>query len=203
MAEGGPVRSAKSEARSARRWTLGLVAGLLLGVAGLLFLGAGVSSNRSTLDRGPEGTAALASVSDSGVGRLVGIIADIGLAPLRGRESAVLDLDSSVIVSYGHHEGAVFGYNGKGRNRRRHHPLVASVAETRTVVHADYRDGSAIKAVEAISFIGRAVTVLRASLASGANVILRADAGFWSKAMGSWTPASRSSSRCPFTPGSS
>ncbi len=62
MAEGGPVRSAKSEARSARRWTLGLVAGLLLGVAGLLFLGAGVSSNRSTLDRGPEGTAALASV---------------------------------------------------------------------------------------------------------------------------------------------
>ena len=129
---------------------------------------------------------ALASVSDRGVGALRELIADVGLAPLRGRDHAVLDMDSSAIVAYGTQEGTRFGYSGKGRNRRRHHPLVASVAETRAVVHADYRDGSAIDADEAIAFVARSVAVLRGYVAVSARVVLRADSGFWSRKMGAW-----------------
>jgi hypothetical protein len=129
---------------------------------------------------------ALASVTDRGVGALQDLVARVGLAPLRGRAHAVLDMDSSAVVTFGHQEGAFFGYSGKGRNRRRHHPLVASVAENRAVVHADYRDGSAITAVEAIAFATRALAVLRAQLAADASVVLRADAGFWSRKMGAW-----------------
>ena len=129
---------------------------------------------------------ALASVSDRGIQRLLAVIAAVGLAPLRGKDSAVIDMDSSAIVSFGHHEGAKFGYSGKGRNRRRHHPLVASVAGIRTVVHADYRDGSGIDAQEAIEFSARAIKVVTEVLADGARVILRADSGFWSRAFSEW-----------------
>ena len=131
-------------------------------------------------------SAALAGLSDSGVERLVALIAQLGLAGLSGRDCAVVDLDSSSIVSFGRQEGAYFGYSGKGRNRRRHHPLVASVGETRTVIHADYRDGSSITADEAIAFLKKSVSVLRAGLAPGARVSVRSDSGFWSKSMGSW-----------------
>jgi hypothetical protein len=63
---------------------------------------------------------------------------------------------------------------------------VASEAETRAVVHADYRDGSAIDADEAIAFVLRSLNVMRGILSVGAEVILRADAGFWSNKMGEW-----------------
>ena len=129
---------------------------------------------------------ALAGLSSRGVQRLVALIADVGLAPLRGRDGAVVDMDSSAIVAFGQQEGALFGYSGKGRNRRRHHPLVASVAEIRTVVHADYRDGSGIDAQEAISFTTQALATVRAALAKGARIVLRADSGFWSKPFSGW-----------------
>ncbi len=129
---------------------------------------------------------ALASVSDRGVQALRELIARVGLTPLRGRTEAVIDMDSSAIVTFGNQEGALFGYNGKGRNRRRHHPLVASVAESRAVIHADYRDGSAIDAAEAIRFVERSLAVLRGYLAPKAKVTLRADSGFWSRKIGSW-----------------
>ena len=129
---------------------------------------------------------ALAGVTDRGIAALQALISDVGLRPLRGRHRAVLDVDSSAIVAFGTQEGTCFGYSGKGRNRRRHHPLVASEAETRAVVHADYRDGSAIDADEAIAFVLRSLNVMRGILSVGAEVILRADAGFWSNKMGEW-----------------
>ncbi len=129
-------------------------------------------------------SSALATLNDRGRDQLCDLIADVGLEPVKNQTSAVIDVDSSSIISYGQQEGAVFGYSGKGRNRRRHHPLVASLAQTRTVIHADYRTGAAIKATEAIAFIDRAVAVLRSRLAAGAQLIVRADSGFWSKAMG-------------------
>jgi len=129
---------------------------------------------------------ALASVTDRGVTVILGLIGEVGLAPLRGRDSAVLDMDSSAVVAFGNQEGTRFGYSGKGRNRRRHHPLVASVADGRAVVHADYRDGSAIPAAEAIRFATQALAVLRSYLVDGAQVFLRADSGFWSREMARW-----------------
>ena len=81
--------------------------------------------------------AALGGLSDKAAERLGRLVTTLGLAPMQGARQVTVDLDSSVIVSFGEQEGAVFGYCGKGRNRRRHHPLVASVQGARTVVHAD------------------------------------------------------------------
>lgn len=127
---------------------------------------------------------ALASVSDAGVVAISKLLTAFGLWSIHGRTSAVLDFDSTALVCFGTQEGAEFGYCGKGRNRRRHHPLVASVAETRAVVHAAYRDGSAIDEKEAIAFMTEAVARVRAKVPG--SVSIRADAGFWSKAMGAW-----------------
>jgi len=129
---------------------------------------------------------ALAGVDGRGVSALQDLVAEVGLAPLAGRTSGVVDLDSSAIVSFGRQEGTRFGYSGKGRHRRRHHPLVASIAETRAVVHADYRDGSAISADEAIAFLDKTLARVRDGFAPGARLFVRADSGFWSRAMGEW-----------------
>ena len=127
---------------------------------------------------------ALASVSDAGVVAVSKLVTALGLWSISGCTQAVLDFDSTVVVCFGTQEGAEFGYCGKGRNRRRHHPLVASVAETRAVVLAEYRDGSAIDEVEAIGFMKEAVARVREKVAG--LITLRADSGFWSKAMGAW-----------------
>ena len=129
---------------------------------------------------------ALAGVTDKGVQALLSLLAHVGLSPLRGQSHAVLDIDSSAVVAFGQQQGTRFGYSGKGRNRRRHHPLVASVGDNRAVIHADYRDGSGIDAEEAIAFAARSLAVLRSYLAQGATIMLRADAGFWSKKMAAW-----------------
>ncbi len=122
---------------------------------------------------------ALAMVSDHGVERLEASIGEMGLEPIKGASSATIDFDPTAIVDYGEAEGGKFGYCGKGRRRRRHFPLVASVAQTRTVVMAKYRDGSKMTAAEMLAFIEAAVDRVRAVLAKGATVLLRADSEFW------------------------
>ena len=127
---------------------------------------------------------ALASVSDAGVAAISTLLTTLGLWSIRGRETAVLDFDSTALVCFGTQEGAEFGYCGKGRNRRRHHPLVASIAEGRAVVHAAYRDGSAIDEKEAIAFMKETLSRVRERVAGA--LFIRADSGFWSRAMGAW-----------------
>lgn len=130
-------------------------------------------------------SAALAAIDDAGVAALLNIITNLGLRSIRGAHSAILDFDSTAVVSFGQQDGALFGYCGKGRNRRRHHPLVASVAEGRTAVHAKYRDGSAIDEDEAIDFFADTVARVRTRI-PGINVSIRADAGFWSAKVCRW-----------------
>lgn len=140
-------------------------------------------------------SAALESVTDAGVVALSWVLTGLGLRSVANATSAVLDFDSTALRCFGTQAGAVFGYCGKGRNRRRHHPLVASVAQTRAVVHAKYRDGSGIGEQESIAFIAESVSRLRGRLASGAAVSVRADSGFWSRATGEWLVAQK----VPFT----
>lgn len=128
---------------------------------------------------------ALASVSDAGVIAIMRLVSLLGLRSIANCSSVVLDFDSTALRCFGVQERAAFGYCGKGRNRRRHHPLVASVAETRAVVHAKYRDGSGVGEEEAIAFIRESVNRTRGATA-GRSVAVRADSGFWSKAMGLW-----------------
>lgn len=128
---------------------------------------------------------ALAGLSDEAMNRLQDLLTAMGLWTLPDPAGVILDFDSSTIVSFGEQEGAVFGYCGKGRNRRRHHPLVGSLAATRAVVHAVYRDGTAIDGKEAIAFFNETVRRVRLRLVNCFPTI-RADAGFWSIPMGKW-----------------
>jgi hypothetical protein len=98
----------------------------------------------------------------------------------------VVDIDPTALVDHGEAEGSMFGYCGKGRRRRRHFPLVASVAEGRAIILAKYRDGSNIKNEEMISFLADLLTRLRARLGPGCKITLRGDAGIWCPAIGNW-----------------
>lgn len=131
-------------------------------------------------------SSALVAVTDAGIEALHELIARLGLQPLVGRSHAVIDLDSSAVVAFGRQEGTRFGYSGKGRNRRRHHPLVASIAENRTVVRATYRDGSGIKSDETIAFLGTVFATVRRHIGAQVALKFRADSGFWSNAVGGW-----------------
>lgn len=127
----------------------------------------------------------LASVPDVGVVGLLNIITNLGLRSVVGATHLVLDFDSTAIVCFGEQEGAEFGYCGKGRNRRRHYPLVCSVAGSRAVIHAKYRSGKGIDEDEAIAFFKESVDRVRAR-APKVMIHIRADAGFWSKKACAW-----------------
>lgn len=127
---------------------------------------------------------ALTMVSERGVRLLEEFIGELGLEPIRGATSVVVDIDPTAIVDHGQAEGGKFGYCGKGRRRRRHFPLVASVAQTRTVVMAKYRDGSKLTADEMLTFIEAAIERVKAAVADGATVFLRADSEFWCPRIG-------------------
>ena len=129
---------------------------------------------------------ALAQLSDRAIGELTELITELGLTDLPRMAAAILDGDSTPLVSFGQHEGAVFGYCGKlGRNRRRHAPLVASLAATRTVIAAKYRDGSGITGQQVIDFLDGAVAGLRKRVGA-LPVMVRLDSGFFGKAVMAW-----------------
>jgi len=128
---------------------------------------------------------ALGGLSDGALARLQDVLTMLGAWSLGKPEELVVDFDSTALVCFGEQEGARFGYCGKGRNRRRHHPLVASVAQSRAVVNARYRDGSEVEAPETIDFFADTFSRLGAWFA-GVPIAIRADAGFWSKTLAFW-----------------
>jgi len=128
---------------------------------------------------------ALAGVTAAGVARLKTMLSGLGVASIRGADEAIIDFDSTALICFGEQEGAVFGYNGKGRNRRRHFPLVASIAESRAVINAEYRDGSGIDADEQIAFFNATLAEIRRRR-PGIRLKFRADSGFWSRKVCDW-----------------
>jgi len=131
-------------------------------------------------------SAALQSLGESSRVRLEALVGDFGLQGLEGVTSVVVDVDSTAIVDYGRAEGAKYGYCGKGRNRRRHYPLVASVAETRAVIGVRYRGGDAIDADELVAFFTFIADRVHAQLGKECKIVFRADSGMWSNALSSW-----------------
>lgn len=130
-------------------------------------------------------SAALDAVSDAGTDAIEALVGDIGLDGVRDTDSVVLDFDNTAIVAYGEAEGAMFGYCGKGRRRRRHNPIVASIANTRAVLMARYRDGSEMTTDDHIEFFGAAVGRVRSKFAE-CVVSVRGDSGFWSPKLAQW-----------------
>lgn len=129
---------------------------------------------------------AMGGVSTEGVAHITGTLCGLGLRNVLDATHAVLDFDSTALVCFGEQEEAVFGYNGKGRNRRRHFPLVASIGEGRGVVNAKYRGGDGIDAKEQIAFFRETVEMVRARAREGVKLMIRADSGFWSARVCGW-----------------
>lgn len=87
-----------------------------------------------------------------------------------------LDLDSSVLERYGHQEGARKGYNPRKPGRPSHHPLLAVLAPTSTIVHSWLRPGDTSSATGGGEFLDETLGILQAN---GIPVKdLRADSGF-------------------------
>jgi hypothetical protein len=129
---------------------------------------------------------ALSAVSEAGVAAIEALVGAVGLASVVGAKSIIIDIDNTAIVDYGQAEGSKFGYCGKGRRRRRHYPIVASVAESRAVVMSEYRDGSEMTADDHIKFFGAARARVRTHVGESCPVTFRGDSGFWSAKLARW-----------------
>jgi hypothetical protein len=98
----------------------------------------------------------------------------LGGGPGEGR--LVIDVDSFVGQVCGRlKQGAAYGYTGL----LGYHPLLATRADTREVLHIRLRKGSANTQKGALRFIDELIARVRCAGAAGEK-LLRADSGFWS-----------------------
>ncbi len=93
--------------------------------------------------------------------------------------SVTVDMDSTVITRHGEQEGATRGYNPHKRGRLSHHPLLAFVADARMVANFWLRPGNTNSANNVLQFIESTLH----HLSSKTVGLLRADSGFYSKAI--------------------
>jgi hypothetical protein len=96
----------------------------------------------------------------------------------RPRTSLVFDLDSVVLVVYGHAEGARVGYNPKKRGRRSYHPLLCFEAHRQEFWHGSLRPGNTVAATGAVPFLRVCLAKVPRGLARS-RLRVRADSGFF------------------------
>jgi hypothetical protein len=94
-------------------------------------------------------------------------------------DNYTLDLDSTVLTRYGRQQGAARGHNSKKPGRKRHHPLMAFVADCRMVANFWLRDGSASTTSNFEAFLLDTLDRLKNKTIG----LLRADSGFYDKAV--------------------
>ncbi len=88
-----------------------------------------------------------------------------------------IDIDSTICEVHGYaKQGATFGYT----KVRGLHPLVATRADTGEILHVRTRKGSANTGRGAARFVRETIGRVRRAGATG-PIVLRADAGFWSR----------------------
>ena len=94
-----------------------------------------------------------------------------------GDQRPVVDVDSFVGEVHGYaKEGAGFGYTRK----RGYHPILATRARAREVLHIRARKGSANTSRGALRFVEELIPRVERAGATGPK-LLRADSGFWNK----------------------
>lgn len=98
----------------------------------------------------------------------------------RPRSSLVFDLDSVVLVIYGHAEGARVGYNPKKRGRRSYHPLLCFEAHRQEFWHGSLRPGNTVAATGAVPFLRVCLAKVPPGIARS-RIRVRGDAGFFGK----------------------
>ena len=96
-----------------------------------------------------------------------------------GTQRLVLDIDSTVIETYGTHKEGTSKRNYQGV--KGYHPLILAEASTGQVVSGMLRDGNAAPAKDAAVFIDDTFTQMTETLAGTDETVLRADSGFYTK----------------------
>ncbi len=88
-----------------------------------------------------------------------------------------IDLDSSVITRYGNQEGAKKGYNPNKKGRNSHHPLMASIDQTKMVANAWMRSGNTSDLNNYTHFLDETFDIALKDKKIG---LISADSGFYS-----------------------
>jgi hypothetical protein len=96
------------------------------------------------------------------------------------RSSLTFDLDSVVLVLYGHAEGARVGYNPKKRGRRSYHPLLCFEAHRQEFWHGSLRPGNTVAASGAVPFLRVCLAKVPPGIAR-ARIRVRGDSGFFGR----------------------
>lgn len=96
----------------------------------------------------------------------------------RPRTTLVFDLDSVVLVVYGHQAGGRVGYNPKKRGRRSYHPLLCFESHFQEFWHGSLRPGNAASATGAIPFLAACLAKAPSTIARS-RIRFRMDSGFY------------------------
>jgi hypothetical protein len=123
----------------------------------------------------------LCRFDDAAIVDLESMVAEHGLYPLAGlrrkRNVVVhLDVDTSVIPVFGHHEGALPGPNPRYHGRPSFHPMLVRIAETDTIVGAVLRPGNTSFGEDDVPTVCSWIDRTRSALGRGAAIYVRIDA---------------------------
>lgn len=100
----------------------------------------------------------------------------------------IFDIDSTVLVVYGHQEQARIGYNPIKRGRPSYHPLLCFEGQTKDFWHGELRPGDAHTASGTLDLLSACF----AKIPTGVRLrIVRADKGFFNHDLVDWLEARR------------
>ena len=94
------------------------------------------------------------------------------------RTSLTFDIDSVVIVIYGHQAGGRVGYNPKKRGKRSYHPVLCVEAHAQEFWHGYLRPGDATSITGAVPFLTECLAKVPSTIPR-ARIRFRMDAGFY------------------------
>ncbi len=134
----------------------------------------------STLGRlfkevGPEHIAQLEAFNHRLRGRVWKRALREGRSTLRARQTLWVDVDSTVKTVFGKPEGAAKGYNPGRRGALSYHPLLAFCVESKEILQAWLRAGSAYTGNGVVEFMKQ----LLAHLPNKVRIVFRGDKGFF------------------------
>jgi hypothetical protein len=93
-----------------------------------------------------------------------------------GTSSDILDMDSTVRMTYGNQEGSTKGYNPKKHGANSYHPLMCFLNSTKECLLSWLRPGNAYTSNNAAEFMKQAFSYLPSTIQ---NLLVRCDSGFF------------------------
>lgn len=94
-----------------------------------------------------------------------------------GRLTSLLwDIDSTVLIVYGHLQGSMVGYNPQKPGRRSYHPLLCIESHTRTFWHVSFRPGNVYTSAGIVKFMNQCLAKVPKTIF---RIRIRGDSGFF------------------------